>query len=245
MEQCWFRKWPGQYRRSLDGGRSCLCQTFASKSPRVVVFEQVAAFASHPHRPEILKILRWAGFKIVFARTVDVSDVAPVHRLRYLLIAIRTEDTCTTEVSIQVWNPRTGIFPSSSDVILERFTDGIDVSLSEVVKDKSSKHDFLPPAKRRHVVNDPTKVFQSRLVSSAEKAPIFVSSYGSQHEFSEQQLRGKGLMNHFLKLDMNAPRHWHPLEIHFLHLAVGWEHDLCAPCSSCLGQRPQSPDWTL
>ena len=67
--------------------------------PRVVVFEQVAGFALHPHRPHILKILRCAGFKDVFARTVDVSDVAPVHRLRYLLIAVRTEDPCTAEAS--------------------------------------------------------------------------------------------------------------------------------------------------
>ena len=48
-----------------------------------------------------------------------------------------------------------------------------------------------------------------------------MASYGHQHLLAMKHLRIKGCLTHLLQPIQGPPRHWHPMEVFFLHLGLG------------------------
>lgn len=57
-----------------------------------VMAEHVPGLPQHPKYPKFIKLFNWAGFKLQWAKTSDVSVVSPVHRSRWIAMFIRIED---------------------------------------------------------------------------------------------------------------------------------------------------------
>eukprot|EP00435_Cladocopium_sp_Y103_P011472 s3705_g3.t1 len=188
--------------------------------PKVIALENVSAFGTHEHFQYLMRALRWAGYILHHSQTIDASDILPVSRSRWLAIALRVSEGSNTPCPFQMWCPVSRCVPNTWDVMLsdEHLQDPKLVPSKEVI-DVSSRHDLLPPAKRRLVSKN--GVIASRCFDGSEKIPTIVASYGSQHKFSLAWLQEKGLLNHFV-LDQNGkPRYWHPLELWILHGAFG------------------------
>ena len=55
--------------------------------PRVVLMEMVSGMKNHDDWKVVRDFIRWAGFSIRFARTANLSEIAPQHRDRFIVIA--------------------------------------------------------------------------------------------------------------------------------------------------------------
>lgn len=58
---------------------------------KIILLESVSTFATHPHFPLVVKVLDLLGFQIVWSRTLDLAEVIPQVRLRYLAIISRND----------------------------------------------------------------------------------------------------------------------------------------------------------
>ena len=190
--------------------------------PRAILLEQVNGFNDHPHKTFLVRLFRWAGYSLHWSRVIDASAWCGTTRKRWLAMLIKIGDDRILPMPFEMW-PRVHNLPtpSSLDAVLEP-----DLALDDRLKlqgfalDVSSRHELLPPAKRAKTPQ--SEVLSSRCVSSGQQAPTFMASYGSQHDFSIDFLKQRGLMAHYLLSDTGLMRFWHPIEILFLHCAVGF-----------------------
>ena len=74
--------------------------------PRLILLEQVQGFAGHPHKKVIIKVLHWAGYQIKWQGSLDLNEILPVRRVRWLAIASRVHDTQLAQVPWQGWPAR-------------------------------------------------------------------------------------------------------------------------------------------
>eukprot|EP00435_Cladocopium_sp_Y103_P072326 s1543_g39.t3 len=188
--------------------------------PKIIALEEVSAFGLHEHFHFVMQALRWAGYILHHAQTIDASDILPIARSRWLAIALRVNAESNSPCPFQMWKPCKPCTPNAWDAELD------DCLLRDTrlfpdqhVMSMSSRHDLLPPAKRRLVKS--SNVLQSRCYDGTEKLPTLVASYGSQHRFALSSLMEKGLMNHFTKDQHNRLRYWHPIEMWLFHAAHG------------------------
>ena len=73
--------------------------------PKVILFENVAAMKCHEHWGLIRDVLLWCGYSIRFGRAMNLSDLAPQNRDRFIMVATRDgidlhPHMCTTWPSI-------------------------------------------------------------------------------------------------------------------------------------------------
>eukprot|EP00435_Cladocopium_sp_Y103_P074572 s105_g49.t1 len=210
--------------------------------PRMIVLEQVSAFMAHEHYKFLVQTLRWAGYNLHHHHVLEASDILPIARARWLAIALRVDDPVVQPKPFRGWSPNLGCVPNNWDVIVPpEIANDARVQPGPSVLELSSRHDLLPPAKKRFVSSD--QVLASRCLTGSEKVPTLVASYGSQHKISIARLSDRGLMNHFIIGHDFKPRHWHPFELWLMHAAYGshfvlneWEkayrhlgNQICAP----------------
>ena len=188
--------------------------------PRILLIEQVLGFASHEDKPLVMRLLRWAGYCVKFAKAVESADFGAAFRARWLILAVRVGDESITPGDFQMWTAVANFSPLTFGALLGYpWNQDPRLTLTEEVLAKSSDHALLPPAKRKLV--SVGAVLSSRCFPASQKVPTVVASYGSQHKFSDSSLQTKGLLNHFLIEAGKGPRHWHPVEILLMHLFVG------------------------
>ena len=190
--------------------------------PRAVLLEQVGGFDSHCHKSYLIRLFRWAGFSLHWAKVIDANAWCGSNRKRWLAVLIRIGDDKIIPLPMERWPLVFDLpTPHSLDAVLEPdMTLDDRLQVKGVALDLSSRHDLLPPAKRSKT--SCTEVLQSRCVNSKQQVQTFMASYGSQHEFSMDFLRQRGLLAHYLLTDSGHVRFWHPIEILFLHCAVGF-----------------------
>ena len=190
--------------------------------PRAILLEQVNGFNDHPHKTFLVRLFRWAGYSIHWARVIDAVAWCGANRKRWLAMLIKIGDEMILPMPFEMW-PYVHQLPTpeSLDAVLQPDLALDDrLQLRGVAFDFSTRHDLLPPAKRSKVSQ--ADVLSSRCATSKQQVQTFMASYGSQHEFSLDFLKQKGLLTHFLHTDMGVTRFWHPIEILFLHCAVGF-----------------------
>eukprot|EP00435_Cladocopium_sp_Y103_P049525 s1111_g15.t1 len=183
--------------------------------PRLIGIEQVSGFSSHEHFRLIIQSLRWAGYALHHAQTIDAADVLPISRARWIAIAIRVNDSETIARPFQSWKPNKGCTPKTWGAIVP--DDLLEDSLfpSQEVLHLSARHELLPPAKRRMISKE--QVLQSRCTDGSVKVQTLMASYGTQHCFSIAWLEERGLLNHFVLHPTKGPRYWHPIELWLMH----------------------------
>ena len=157
----------------------------------VIVLEQVPGFPLHPHFPVVRKAWTEAGYHEQWSSTVDLLEVAPVARKRFLLVLTRKEvqpPLLTAEWPVLPYRPTLGSF----DVLLQLPKDlEKDCLLSEETLAVYMDPWFMPPS--RHPQGRPQEPQGYRLRGLADRAPTFLAQYHFQHELSHQTLERAGL----------------------------------------------------
>ena len=209
---------------SLDGQllfRSiALCKLLG---PKLILIEQVAAFHAHPHRQWIQKALWFAGYQLRFSHVIELGDVTPVRRARWLGIAYFIHEFDLKFPPLSTWNIERIVTLEELDCILS-WSSSIRQRL--VVPEEALHQAQQIPLERGNK--------QARRCSADEAAhshefqpqdkclPTFMAQYGSQHRLHFELLERKGYFAHWLKeADDLAPRFWRPAEIALIHGAWG------------------------
>lgn len=183
--------------------------------PRIIGIEQVSGFASHEHFRMLIQTLRWAGYALHHAQTLDAADLLPITRSRWIAIAVRVNDDAVVPSPFQTWTLNKAHTPRTWNAMLPDAMLTESLFPSDEVLRLSARHELLPPAKRRVVSKE--HVLRSRCTEGKEKIPALMASYGSQHCFSFSWLEERGLLNHFVLHPTRGPRYWHPIELWLLH----------------------------
>ena len=191
-----------------------LCKWFR---PHFVALEQVVGFQSHPHKPVVIRILQWLGYKIVFEKVVDLADQSPTSRQRFLLVAIRVHSSLPSTA------PR-GWF--RQDFMSQPLKCCIRLSSDELAK-------MLPNSRVLHLASDPAyskgyssltpeQTIDKRVYHDGQTVPTFMARYGFQHEIDDEFLKKFGYLGHFVSTgpNVNSFRFWHPAEIIIIHGVV-------------------------
>eukprot|EP00438_Fugacium_kawagutii_P018508 Skav201481 [mRNA] locus=scaffold828:142627:144900:- [translate_table: standard] len=182
--------------------------------PLLIHVEQVVNFAQHPHRSIIIRALHWIGYKVIFQRTLNVTDSLHTDRPRFLLVALRVHGDVCLE-SVPIWNFQSFTFPSCT-AIFQCWTP--DTQQELVLTDDVLKVANDPRLTRMQVPTGKT-VLDTRVYSSDAVTPTFMSMYGQQHELDFDYLLIHKFYGHYVRDDQfpNGCRHWHPSEITLKH----------------------------
>ena len=189
--------------------------------PVIILIEQVAGFMSHPQRKWVIRTCTAAGYKLVWAKVIDLAVVCPTQRSRWIAIFQHASlaDVRPEQVQLLVG----GHLPSpvAFDAVLgTEQTQDVRTALTPAAFRILSCPEYLPSAKRQAISNTatPRQVLQERCNSVFAVAPTFLASYGSQHELDDSQLKEKGCLTHLVKEPSGRFRHWHPAEVYMMHL---------------------------
>ena len=68
--------------------------------PRIAVMEMVSGMHEHPHWPIIWNFIRWCGYSIRWSRTINLSEIAPQHRNRLILIPTHDQSDVQSHVCV-------------------------------------------------------------------------------------------------------------------------------------------------
>ena len=196
--------------------------------PALVFLEQVYGFNQHPHKPIIVALLKMAGYIIRWEKIVDAADQSAVHRFRWLAIAVRFHDMTIVRKPFVPWK-KIQCTPTSIDAIVQWDPAQLNsLKISEEAFQKACQWQFLPPAKRCFARQfSEAKVIATRCNQGNETVDTFMALYTSQHGLSDQVLRTKGYMAHFVQVPTpeekiegkaGTPRWWHPFEACMLHI---------------------------
>lgn len=186
--------------------------------PKMILVEQVAGFSHHPHKQWILKTFNVAGFRLIWAKTLDIRGICPTSRSRWIALFANANLELKTSMQIQQWLSQDFPNPDSYDAVFPQdlaFDSRLflDPSARRILSDKN----FLPPAKRARFNGN---AFAERVLTSSQATPTFMASYWSQHCIDENLLRNSGCLTHLLKTDNCDGRYWHPGEVFMLHMGI-------------------------
>lgn len=183
--------------------------------PRALLFEQVRNFENHHHYPLFVKMIVWAGYKLIFSKVIEASDVLPMKRPRWIGIALDVLSDHDYEMQLfqPLWLENQNLHPSAY---------GCDWNLPD-----SMKQDMKVQANVLMQYFDPKlapksmkgQLSKQRSTTKTEIMPVLMASYGSQHRINPVLLKKKGLYGHFVaEPSENNPackflRWWHPIEL--------------------------------
>eukprot|EP00438_Fugacium_kawagutii_P026604 Skav213730 [mRNA] locus=scaffold2563:259738:264541:- [translate_table: standard] len=183
--------------------------------PKVLMLEQAPGFPKHAHFRLAMTLMRWAGYREVFSATLDLANITPTRRSRWLAIFVH-EEAEVTDISMQSW-PVIHCTPRSYDfeIPLTRQQS----KQFEPTVEQAAKYfqECYMPTKSRSWTH--AQILAYRVPSQDQKIPTFLHQYGGQHDLPEASLRSKGLLGHFLRSGV-AFRFFASHEIALLHLQL-------------------------
>ena len=185
--------------------------------PKIVALEQVKGFRDHHHYPIACRLFEWAGFTPIIQCSLDLVDLTPVKRNRWLALYIRTEDA----QNFHAFQPQA--WPSIPATV-STFDASQDLPAAELVqfqptKDQAAMYfdaQYMPGQKRQW---SKTEIREHRVPRTNVKLPTFMAAYGEQHMIDKNLLSMNGLMG-FFRRQANTIRFWTPAEITMLHAVV-------------------------
>ena len=183
--------------------------------PRVVLFEQAKHFAEHPHFQKFMRLVVWAGYRMVYHKCLDAKDHVPMARPRWIGIAmdVLSHDNFDMAKFIPKWLGQQMFHPRAF---------GCDWKLPEDVKQTVQvPHNVLAKYFDKKYAPSCMKGSLSKKRSAGWDEPmtVLMANYGSQHKLAQSQLENKGLYGHFLRESCvenpaaSQLRWWHPLEL--------------------------------
>jgi len=186
--------------------------------PSLILVENVAGFQSHEHKPFVLRTISMLGYRLAWARVLDLKAHAPCSRPRWLALFERCSDPMIDQIPFQMW-PNGGTHtPETFDSILPPPW-ALDQALR--IDDETMQilaNPLFAPWKTNRILSR-EQVLETRRYQKCDTLPAFLASYGRQHRFSEHELKSRGCLAHFFR-DQDLDRWWHPLEVLLHHCAL-------------------------
>ena len=194
--------------------------------PQFLVLEQVEGFVRHPHKKWIFKTCVASGYILVGQKVLDIHEVCPTHRPRWIAIFRHIDCNLKSPVHLEIPKPAINSNPSPLQFgAVLAFDQAVDdrLFLSPQALDTLSDISLLPDHKKALVSSRASRpeILASRRGSQLDTTPTFMASYGHQHLLALKHLRIKGCLTHLLQPIQGPPRHWHPIEVFLLHLGLG------------------------
>ena len=183
--------------------------------PRVLLFEQVKHFEQHDHFPLFIRLITWAGYRLLYQKVHEAGDHGPMHRPRWLGFAV--DLLSADDYDLSRYHPN-WLGPMN----LSPLHFGCDWQLHELIKkevrvapnvlSKYFDHKLAPAIMKG-------RLSQKRSTKWTQQMPVLMANYGSQHLLDERTLKSKGLYGHFLE-EIHPQNHsasflrwWHPIEL--------------------------------
>ena len=192
--------------------------------PQMILVEQVSGFAHHHDKHWILKTFNAAGYRLVWAKTIDIRGVCPTFRSRWLALLAHSSENLNSTIAFETWQTNECPSPEAFDAVFPE-----DLAFDSRLKPDAfarsilANKDFLPPSKRAKFSGSFTldgDAFSERAFPPNQTTPTFMASYSKQHCFDEGYLRSAGCLTHLLKTPTCDGRYWHPAEVFMLHLGI-------------------------
>ena len=183
----------------------------------VVVLEQVPGFPAHRHFQAVRKAWVDAGYQEHWSKTLDLLEVAPVARRRFLMVLVRTGiqvPSLSDDWPVLPYRPTLGSF----DCLLH-LPPALQQAcvLSEETMQIYMDPWYMPPS--RHPAGRPQNPAGYRLRGPSDRAPTFLAQYHYQHELSPNVLERAGLYGSLLSWQGKV-RFFSGAEIALLHCAT-------------------------
>ena len=186
--------------------------------PPVILLEQVPGFRTHAHSEQVQQAWLEAGYREAWSGILDMVDVAPTSRKRFLLVLLRTDLEASSRLHYE-WpvlphRPTLG----NHDCVLSLPSDmHRDCLLDESTLAKYLDPWFLPPPQHGQPHKQSPKAFRFRGLT--DRASCFVAQYHYQHELSDRMLERAGLFGILLELPHEV-RFFSGAEVALIHGAV-------------------------
>ena len=166
--------------------------------PKTMVLEQVASIRRHIHWTLLLRVIEKCGYKIIEERVVNMNSISPQNRERLLLVLMRSDESFQHD-HLPCEFPNIGLqsLMAFNAIQHDLGTFAEYVKISQAVLEKYLDYKFLPTMrsdKKRKV-----DVMTYRIRQTHDSVGCIMASYGSQHEFSDDKLLGKGLFGNLLQ----------------------------------------------
>ena len=182
--------------------------------PRVLLVEQVSGFSEHEHFPIVAKLFEWAGYRPVIQTVLDLADVTPVRRNRWLAMLLRTDDHDThAHFHPQPW-PKVPMQVNEFDASIE--LSAMELPMFQPTREQAALYfnkEYMPGGKMNWTKSE---ILQFRIPVNTQKIPTFMAAYGEQHEIQPALLQMNGLFGHFRRQALTF-RFWTPMEAALLH----------------------------
>eukprot|EP00439_Symbiodinium_sp_Y106_P041245 s380_g5.t1 len=191
-------------------------QLSALQTP-VVVMEQVPGFRHHPHYDQVCQAWQDAGYVEAWSGILDLIEIAPVTRKRFLLVLVRQGLEFPKLVLEWPILPRRPTIGSHDCILRLPYTMHADCVVPDQVLAIYLDPWFMPPS--RHPQQRQQSPQSFRLRGPSDRAACFVAQYHFQHELSERTLERAGLYGVLLELPHEI-RFFSGAEIALLHGAV-------------------------
>ena len=186
--------------------------------PPVIVLEQVHGFRTHPHSVQVQQAWIEAGYREAWSSVLDMVDVAPTSRKRYLLVLLRVDlegaPALQFEWPVLPRRPTLGTFDCVLNLPSHMHKDCL---LDEATLAKYLDPWFLPPPQHRQHRAQSPQAFRYR--GLADRASCFVAQYHYQHELSDRMLERAGLFGILLELPHEV-RFFSGAEVALIHGTV-------------------------
>ena len=186
--------------------------------PQMILVEQVSGFSYHQHKHWIMKTFNAAGYRMLWAKTIDIKGVCPTSRARWIALFVHAATKLDQSIFVQQWQMQDHHNPDSFDAVFphdlahdSRLVP--DLNARRILSDKA----FLPPAKRAKINGN---ALAERVLPTNQATPTFMASYWSQHCIDEKHLKNTGCLTHLVKTPNGDGRYWHPGEVFMLHLGI-------------------------
>ncbi len=183
--------------------------------PRILLLEQVRNFENHSHYSTFVRLITWAGFRLIYQKVHDASDHSPMIRPRWIGLAV--DMYSKHDYNMGDYHPNwlgpQNLTPASFGCNWQLSDDM--KKLVQIAPNVLQKYfnPKLAPSIMKGCLS------KKRSTNWSQVMPVLMAHYGSQHTLHEKALESKGLYGHFLEepSSMNPAcsflRWWHPLEL--------------------------------
>ena len=184
--------------------------------PRIVLFEQVAGFASHKDYPYILQAWKTAGYAVRWRATLELADIMPCNRNRHLMELILNSPNQAEVPLDRTWTCRRESSLNQVQGVFDLPWDHPSVQIPPApVLQKYLSPDYMPKPRAAF----PGTAAYSRVRDGTQTAGCFLAQYGSAHLLPHDLLTSKGLFGNLLSQG-SLTRFFSPSEVASLHCTI-------------------------
>ena len=186
--------------------------------PTYIMIEQVQNFALHEHKPLVVALLHWVGYKLAWQKVFDVHEHVPTQRKRWIAIAVRLH--ANQEIPPPIFWPPKSIVTLADHQCMCEWPSHVHTRLriTEEILNIATDPRFFKLWKQKGNDAMRDQVWKARVTAPTDTAPTFMAMYGKQHLLPIENLEKYGFFGHYFHRDiMEGSRHFHPLEVGLIH----------------------------